>query len=114
MKGPYFYNTKTIQRFKKRLAKYLENAQTAAFINSLSRSVRIRTRRLVRIRTDLLVQKIMNGPNNKRGTWVHPRVATHLAQWVSPAFAVKVSGWFTVRNVFISTWRNLKEMVNIF
>ena len=106
MKGPYFYNTKTIQRFKKRLAKYLENAQTAAFINSLSRSVRIRT--------DLLVQKIMNGPNNKRGTWVHPRVATHLAQWVSPAFAVKVSGWFTVRNVFISTWRNLKEMVNIF
>jgi hypothetical protein len=26
-------------------------------------------------------------------TWVHPRVAINIAQWVSPAFDVAVSGW---------------------
>lgn len=38
----------------------------------------------------LLVQVISDGPNRQRGTWVHPRVAIHLAQWCSPKFAVKV------------------------
>ena len=28
-----------------------------------------------------------------QGTWVHPQVATHLAQWLSPKFAVLVSRW---------------------
>ncbi|MBC6414152.1 MAG: KilA-N domain-containing protein [Chromatiales bacterium] len=28
-----------------------------------------------------------------QGTWVHPDVATHLAQWLSPKFAVQVSKW---------------------
>lgn len=31
-----------------------------------------------------------NGP---QGTWVHPDVAIHLAQWLSPKFAVAVSRW---------------------
>ncbi len=29
----------------------------------------------------------------KQGTWIHPQVAIHLAQWCSPEFAVVVSGW---------------------
>lgn len=28
-----------------------------------------------------------------QGTWVHPRVATHLACWVSTQFMVQVTGW---------------------
>jgi hypothetical protein len=28
-----------------------------------------------------------------QGTWVHPQVAIHLAQWCSAEFAVKVSQW---------------------
>ena len=28
-----------------------------------------------------------------RGTWVHPKVAIHLALWLSPEFAVQVSEW---------------------
>lgn len=31
-----------------------------------------------------------------RGTWVHPRVATDLAQWISIAFSVKLTGWLEV------------------
>lgn len=38
-----------------------------------------------------LIQTISSGPNNKRGTWIHPRVALHLAQWISPKCAVKVT-----------------------
>lgn len=40
-----------------------------------------------------LIQAITTGPNNLRGTWVHPRIAVDLARWVSPAFAVWVDGW---------------------
>lgn len=40
---------------------------------------------------DLLVQSICDGPNSGRGTWVHRKVAIHLAQWCSPYFAVQVT-----------------------
>jgi hypothetical protein len=35
----------------------------------------------------------MDGPNEGRGTWVHPDVAINLGQWCSPKFAVAVSQW---------------------
>lgn len=41
-----------------------------------------------------LIQSLKGGSDlSLQGTWVHPRVAIHLAQWLSPEFAVKVSGW---------------------
>jgi hypothetical protein len=40
-----------------------------------------------------LVRTIVTGPNECRGTWVHPQVAINLAQWVSARFAVLVSEW---------------------
>jgi hypothetical protein len=40
-----------------------------------------------------LVQIKKGGVKNEQGTWVHPQVAIHLAQWLSPTFAVKVSKW---------------------
>ena len=33
------------------------------------------------------------GPYEERGSWVHPQVALHLAQWCSPKFAVWVTHW---------------------
>ena len=42
---------------------------------------------------DLLTHSIIRGPNDARGTWVHPQVAVNLAQWCSPKFAVQVSQW---------------------
>ena len=42
---------------------------------------------------DLLVQNITEGKNELRGTWVHPRLAVNIAQWISPLFDVQVSGW---------------------
>jgi hypothetical protein len=58
---------------------------TPAFLDALARSTGIPV--------DLLVSTIMTGPNDLRGTWVHPQVAINLAQWISPEFAVKITQW---------------------
>lgn len=40
-----------------------------------------------------LVQGVKGGDPQLQGTWVHPHVAIHLAQWLSAKFAVQVSKW---------------------
>jgi hypothetical protein len=47
----------------------------------------------VHIPADLLAQTVSTGPNEQRGTWVHPQVAIHLAMWCSATFAVQVTTW---------------------
>ena len=81
----YINATALCQTAGRELKAYLRTQQTKAFLAELSRSVNIFT--------DLLVQVINTGPNDNRGTWVHPKVAIHLGQWLSPAFAVQVSEW---------------------
>jgi hypothetical protein len=62
---------------------YWKNESTRAFMDKISLTIRIRTVKLV--------QSEMGRYSG--GTWVHPQVAYHLAQWISPTFAVAVSGW---------------------
>lgn len=81
----YVNATDLCKASNKQLKHYLENQTTNAFLDELSRSVGIPT--------DLIIQKITTGPNEGRGTWVHPQVAINLGQWASPRFAVLVSGW---------------------
>jgi hypothetical protein len=78
--------TAMCQATGKRWAKYWENQQTQEFITALARQIGVGPN------SDRLVSQIMDGPNHQRGTWVHRRVAIHLAQWCSPDFAVWVSG----------------------
>ncbi|WP_052742150.1 KilA-N domain-containing protein [Kiloniella litopenaei] len=40
-----------------------------------------------------LIQIKRGGRPAEQGTWVHPKVALHLAQWLSPEFAVQVTNW---------------------
>lgn len=40
-----------------------------------------------------LVQSRPGRPDNGGGTWVHPKVAINLAQWLSPDFSVQVTEW---------------------
>ena len=40
-----------------------------------------------------MIQTVTGGKNEDRKTWAHPRVAINIAQWISPEFDVKVSGW---------------------
>lgn len=63
---------------------YWQNQEAKDFVGCLSSHIGIPICDLVwssRARLD-----------NGGGTWVHRRVATHLAQWCSPDFAVWVSG----------------------
>lgn len=66
-------------------SKYWETDTAKAFVEELVGSLQIRR--------DLLIVSVLRGPNASRGTWVHPQVAYHLAQWCSPAFAVQVTEW---------------------
>lgn len=62
---------------------YSRLSTTKAFISELSRSTGIPV--------DLLKVATLKGKNEERGTYVHPKVAIHLAQWLSPKFAVFVT-----------------------
>ena len=64
---------------------YRENRGTKDFLEALSAEVGIPTSELV--------QSISGGIPTEQGTWVHPQVAIHLAQWASARFAVLVSRW---------------------
>ena len=70
----------------KHLPHYMANERTGEYLEALAGSVGIPT--------DRLTVTTMTGPNDLRGTWVHPRLAIDLARWISPAFAVWMDGWF--------------------
>ena len=84
-KDGYINATALCRASGRELKAYLRTNQTKAFLEELSRSVNIFT--------DQLVQIINTGPNENRGTWVHPDMAINMAQWLSPKFTVQVSRW---------------------
>lgn len=69
----------------KEWSSYRRNEGTEGFLEALERSLQIRR--------DLLIITASAGPNEQRGTWVHPQIAINLATWLSPEFAVQVSEW---------------------
>ena len=58
--------------------------KTKAFLRLLSESAQICADSLIKYNTAY---------GSERATWVHPLVAINIAQWISPAFDLKVSGW---------------------
>jgi len=85
VKDGYINATAMCKAAGKEWSKYHQSSVTHAFFSALEKSLGISR--------DQIVQSIANGPNNLRGTWVHPQVAINLAQWLSPEFAVQVSSW---------------------
>lgn len=71
-------------------ADYARLKGTEEFLEALAGDMGIPISRLVQVRKGNVA-----GDNSGagQGTWIHPRVAMHFAQWVSPKFAVAVSGW---------------------
>jgi hypothetical protein len=81
----YINATGLCQACGKNFGHYLENASTGAFPDALSSDIGIPI--------STLIQIVKGGFPQLQGTWVHPQVAIHLAQWASPKFAVFVSKW---------------------
>ncbi len=82
----YINATLLCQKRGKLFADYYRLVTTKALLDVLSTDMGIPISVLVESR---------KGGNNKmaHGTWVHPKVAVNLSQWLSPHFAVMVSGW---------------------
>lgn len=81
----YINATQLCKAGGKKLNDYLRLDKTKEYLQALDRSAGYPA--------DLLIHIIMDGKNENRGTWVHRKVAYHLAQWISPSFAVQVSNW---------------------
>lgn len=68
----------------KRWHNYVRNETTGNFLRALEAKTRISV---------LLLNQQLTSPEGVTSTWVHPKVAIHLAQWLSAEFAVQVSEW---------------------
>lgn len=81
----YFDATMMCRATGKLWGHYWSNKGTQAFLAELGA--------VIGIPITVLVVVNQGGRQGEQGTWVHERVAMHLAQWCSPKFAVAVSGW---------------------
>lgn len=79
----YINATAMCQAAEKKFSHYHTTKTNSDFLDALSRSLKLPTA--------VLVQSVKGG--NYQGTWVHPQVALHLAQWLSADFAVQVTAW---------------------
>lgn len=84
-KDGYINATAMCQAAGKEWSAYRRLTTTAEFLEELGSVLKIS-------RTEL-VHSISGGDPRLQGTWVHPQIAIHLAQWCSAAFAVQVSQW---------------------
>lgn len=80
----YINATQLCQAAGKRWHNYVRNETTGHFLRALSAKTRISV--------PLLNQEVRT-PEGIASTWVHPKVAIHLAQWLSADFAVQVTEW---------------------
>lgn len=81
----YINATAMCQAAGKEWSGYRRLSTTEAFLVELESVLQIS-------RTEL-VQSAQGGDPRLQGTWVHPQLAIHLAQWCSAKFSVKVSQW---------------------
>jgi hypothetical protein len=91
-KDGYINSTKLCKDGGKELFHYMENKCSKELIECVVSS--IDTSR------DKIIQKIMIGPNDLRGTYVHQDLIPHIASWVSSRFAVQIS-------IILRQWRAL-------
>jgi len=85
VKDGYVNATAMCKAAGKKINDYTRLNTTTPFIYELSAATGIPATELI--------QSISGGVPHLQGTWVHPQVAIHLAQWASPKFAVLVTQW---------------------
>jgi hypothetical protein len=91
----YINATKLCQDGGKRMNDWSRLDSTKRHLKELSEELSIPIDKLVQITKGGHVTKV------KQGTWIHHRLGTVLAQWISPTFGLKVSKW-------VEQWRQTK------
>jgi hypothetical protein len=92
----YINATKLAKDGGRNLFKWIENSASKRLIEVFEENINdsLRNRREVAIsvkNSTKSLHKVLTGANDLRGTYVHPKLITHIASWVSPQFAWKVS-----------------------
>ncbi len=82
----YIHATAMCKAAGKQFNDYRRLATTQAFLHALSLETGIPV-------SNLIITAKGRGDRVKQGTWIHPKAALHLAQWLSPSFAVQVVDW---------------------
>jgi hypothetical protein len=78
----YLNATETAKFFKKQPAHWLRNSETQNYISTLSRISNLTYSELV------LVKKGNFSDGREQGTWIHKKLITLFARWLSPEFAI--------------------------
>ena len=81
----YFNAAAMCKAAGKRFQNYRRLKSTDEFLDALEASTQIRALDLIK--------PLPGGRPQRRGIWVHPRVAIHLATWLSLEFETAVTGW---------------------
>ena len=87
----YVNATELCKAGKKKFSHWNTLEKTQAFLNILSTHTKISADKLIDVKKG----------GNIQGSWVHPRVLTNIAQWISPEFDVLVTEW-------VEEWKALK------
>jgi predicted GIY-YIG superfamily endonuclease len=67
--------------------------KTKAFLKLLALEAQICAAELIKLGAGSKNSGGADSHLQNKQTWVHPQVAINIAQWISPAFDLKVSGW---------------------
>ena len=89
----YICATSLCKASGKRLALWKINKETKEFVEYLSINIGLPEETLI---------EVYKGGNDKylQGTWIHPDLFFHLAQWCNPSFSLQVSRW--VRELLVT------------
>ena len=83
-KDGYINLTQLCKAGNKKFNDWFRSKKTKACLQVLSSETEISVSELLKYQT---------GSGSNQATWGHPDLAIHLAQWISPEFAMKVSKW---------------------
>ena len=89
----YVLATKLCQASMKQLVNWRNSTETRQVVAFLSKKLQMTEKELIHVRRG-------GNDKNNQGTWVHPDLGIHLANWCSPIFSIQVSRW--VRELIIT------------
>lgn len=105
----YINATSMCRAASKQWVRYRERPETADFLGALAHSLSAPTASLI--------QNVQDTDPTIAGTWVHPQIAIHLAQWLSAEFAVKVTewvqAWMSGKDPNDSEWQVLHDRISL-
>lgn len=89
----YVMATRLCQASMKQLINWRNSTETRQVVDFLKNRLQMEEKELIQVK---------RGGNNKneQGTWVHPDLGIHLANWCSPVFSIQVSRW--IRELMIT------------